>query len=366
MSTSAAAHRPQPSPADHDVVALGEVMLRLDPGERRVRDARSFDVWIGGGEFNVAHAMSSCFGMRSAVATALVDNEVGALMRTLIRSGGVETGLIRWVEFDGVGAAARNGLNFTERGHGRRPAAGEYDRAGSAAARLEPGDIDWDGLFSRRDVRWLHTGGVFASLSPASARTMVDAVRAAARHGVRVSFDVNHRASLWRNEDQRRLVHQAVAEILPHVSLLLANLADFERLLGRPQSADGPPGPETFRTLVERRAGDLPAVECIATGLRETHSASRNAWSGIAWSPAGGIVQGHAWDDLEILDRVGGGDAFAAGILYGLCTGQDLQRTVDLAVAHGALAMSTPGDTSSVSLNEVEAAADGLQPMTRR
>jgi 2-dehydro-3-deoxygluconokinase len=354
-----------PETPEFDVVSLGEVMMRLDPGERRIREARSFDVWIGGGEYNVAHAMAACFGRRAAVVTGLVDNEVGALVRNLVRHGGVDTGLIRWTPFDGVGAAARNGLNFTERGYGRRPAFGEYDRANSATAQLRPGDVDWADLFGRRGVRWLHTGGVFGSLSESTAAVLREAVLAAAHWGVKVSFDVNHRPSLWRDERRRAATREAMADVLPHVSLLLATHSDLAMLTGETVEG-GPPTADGFRRMVDEYADRLPAVEVLASTLRVTHSAGRNDWGGIAWSPAEGHVETEPIRDLEILDRVGGGDGFAAGLLFGLLEGHPLRRGLDLAVAHGALVMSTPGDTSSVTLRDVERAAAGGRPVTVR
>lgn len=353
---------------EFDLVSLGEVMLRLDPGETRLRDAHAFDVHIGGGEYNVAHAASNCFELRGAVATALVENEMGALIRNRIRAGGVSTDLVRWRESDGVGTSVRNGLNFTERGHGQRGALGVYDRGHTAASQLRPGDFDWDDLFGRRGVRWLHSGGVFASLSPSTAQLTLEAVEAAERWGTVVSFDVNHRPSLWRSTMERGGHASVFEEILQHVDLLFANHGDIARAV--PDwglHTDGlPPGPDSFRVMVDEIAERLPGLRGAATPVRVTHSASRNSWGGIAWSRDEGFRRFGPWPELEIFDRVGGGDGFAAGLIYGALNGDDLEHSLALATAHGALVMSTPGDTSSATLAEVRYLAEGGSPVTTR
>lgn len=352
-----------------DVLALGEVMLRLDPGEGRIRTARRFDVWEGGGEYNVARALSAVFGLRTGVVTALVDNEIGRLVENLVRAGGVDTSLIRWVDFDGIGRRARNGINFTERGYGVRSALGVSDRAGTPVSALRPGDIDFDDLFGRRGVRWLHTGGVFAGLSESSAALADDALRAARAHGTVISYDTNYRPSLWVDRggaDGARAVNTALAR---HADVVIGNPGDFLPDAGR---ACGPPddlrtvAPAAFAAEAAALAERMPAMRVLATTIRRVHSASDNDWQGIAWSAATGALVSVARDHLVVLDRVGGGDGYAAGLAYGLLCGEDLQAAVDLGAAHGALAMSTPGDNSMATLAEVRALAAGASRHVRR
>lgn len=360
---------------EYDVLALGEVMLRLDPGEGRIRTARRFEVWEGGGEYNVARALSAVFGLRAGVLTALVDNEIGRLIENLVRAGGVDTSLIRWVDFDGIGRRARNGINFTERGHGVRPALGVSDRAGTPVSALAPGDVDWDDLFGRRGVRWLHTGGVFAGLSESSAAVADEALTAARRHGTVISYDTNYRPSLWADRggpDGARAVNTALAA---HADVVVGNPGDFTP---DPDAAASPPraagGTEDLRTVdpaafavqAAALAARMPALRVLATTIRTVHSASDNDWQAIAWSADAGVHLSTARDHLAVLDRVGGGDGFAAGLAYGLATGESLASAVELGAAHGALAMSTPGDNSMATLAEVQALAAGTSRRAQR
>lgn len=342
-----------------DCVALGEVMLRLDPGEDRIRAASSFRVWEGGGEYNVARGLSSTFGARTAVVTALPDNALGALAEGLIRKGGVDVDHVLWRQADGIGRDVRMGLNFTERGFGVRGALGVSDRARSAAAQLAPGDIDWDRLFGEIGVRWLHTGGIFAALSEATAQTTLEAVRAAKRHGVIVSYDLNYRQSLWSahpDADSGRRVNREIAAL---VDVLIGDEYAYASCLGLdPGPARAHPAdPAPFDALVRRAGGDLPNVSIFAATLRDPLSASRNRWGAVAW--AGDIRAEVEAREIDILDRVGGGDGFASGLIHGLLTAQDLQTALRLGWAHGALAMTTPGDNAVTSLAEVEALAAG-------
>lgn len=345
----------------YDLVALGEVMVRLDPGDRRIRSATSFDVWIGGGEYNVAHALSACFGRRTAAVTALVDNELGALVRDRIRAAGVDDALVRWLPFDGIGSAARNGLNFTERGFGARAGSGEYDRSRTAASLMRPGDVDWDTLFADGSVGWLHTGGVFASLTPGTAELLLEAVTAADRNGVRVSFDLNVRPSLWRDPEAAERTRRTIAAALDHVHVLFANTAELDRI-GRAEHA---PSDDEFERMVANVSERWTGVEVMATSLRDVRTASRNGWGAIGWSRTDGF-RSVPVREVDVLDRVGGGDAFAAGVVHGLQTGRSLEESLALGTAHGALVMSTPGDTSSATLADVERAAAGVRPATVR
>jgi 2-dehydro-3-deoxygluconokinase len=344
-----------------DLVALGEVMLRLDPGEERIATTRSFRVWEGGGEYNVARGLRRCFGLRSAVVTALADSPVGRLVEDLMLQGGVDTAMIRWVPYDGVGRTVRNGLNFTERGFGVRGAVGCSDRGHTAVSQLRPGQIDWDAVFGE-GVRWFHTGGIFAALSETSAAVAEEAMAAAHRHGAIVSYDLNYRPSLWKGiggSAQAVAVNRSLAS---HVDVMLGNEEDFSVALGfKVDGADpdfGALDQAAYARMIERVIEAYPNLRVVATTLRVARTATRNDWSALCW--AGGEVR-RATDrpDLEILDRVGGGDSFASGLIYGFLTGDDPQRAVEYGAAHGALAMTTPGDTSMATRAEVEALMAG-------
>ncbi len=352
-----------------DLVALGEVMLRLDPGEGRVATTRSFDVREGGGEYNVARGLRRCFGLRTALVSALADNPVGHLIEDLILGGGVDQSHVRWVPYDGVGRAVRNGLNFTERGFGVRGAVGCSDRGHTAVSQLRPGDIDWETIFASEGARWFHCGGIFAALGEGTADVVTEAMVAARRQSAIVSYDLNYRPSLWRSiggQDRAREVNRAVA---PLVDVMLGNEEDFSAALGfevagldeHLSALD----PERFGAMMEQVAVAYPNIRVVATTLRAVVSASRNDWSAVAWAD-GGLCRSVPRPGLEILDRVGGGDSFASGLIYGLMAGFDLQQALDYGAAHGALAMTTPGDTSMATLAEVEGLVRGASARVRR
>ena len=346
----------------YDLVSLGEVMLRLDPGETRIRTARAFRVWEGGGEYNVARGLRRCFGMRTAVVTALVDNEVGRLIEDLVLTGGVDTSYLSWVPFDGVGWQVRNGLNFTERGFGVRGAVGVSDRGRSAAAALEPGQVPWDEIFGARGARWFHTGGIYAALSPSAAAVAEEAMVAARRHGVVVSYDLNYRPSLWKRVGGQQRAQEVNRRLASLVDVMIGNEEDFTAALGFEvpgvDEALSTLPVDGFRRMIGQVSAEYPSISVVATTLRSVRSATVNDWSAIAWSAEEGFVRARE-RTLEILDRVGGGDSFASGLVYGLLETGSLQRAVDLGAAHGALAMTTPGDTSMATLPEVIALADG-------
>lgn len=355
---------------EFDIVALGEVMLRLDPGEGRVRTARRFDAWEGGGEYNVARGMRKVFGLRAGVVTALADNEVGRLVENLVLQGGVDTSLISWAAYDGIGRSVRNGLNFTERGFGVRGALGVSDRANTAISQLAPGAVDWDDLFGRRGVRWLHTGGIFAGLSQSSAAVAEEAMAAAQKHGTVVSFDLNYRPSLWAGIGGSDYARDVNTRLAGHVDVMIGNEEDFTASLGfdvdhvdehlRTLPID------SFAAMVATVAEKMPWLSVVATTLRTVHSASDNDWQAIAWSPETGVLTSVAREHLAILDRVGGGDGFASGLVYGLLEGEELQSCLELGAAHGALAMTTAGDTSMATRDEVRALAAGGSARVRR
>ena len=353
-------------PADacrYDAVALGEVMLRLDPGEGRIRTARSFRAWEGGGEYNVARGLRRVFGLRTAVVTALADNEVGRLVEDLVLTGGVDTSFVRWVPYDGIGRGVRNGLNFTERGFGVRRAVGVSDRGLTAASRMAPGDVDWDHLFGELGVRWLHTGGIFAALSGTTAELVLEAVTAARRHGTVVSYDLNYRPSLWQAVGGPARAQEVNRRIAEHVDVMIGNEEDFTAALGfEVEGVDEQISSievDAFARMIETAASTYPNLGVVATTLRTVHSASCNDWGAIAWSRPTGVVEATYRERLEILDRVGGGDSFASGLVHGLLDGQDLRTAVELGAAHGALAMTTPGDTSMASASDVLRLAAG-------
>lgn len=345
-----------------DLVALGEVMLRLDPGNTRVRTARSFQAWEGGGEYNVARGLRRCFGMRTAVCTAFADNEVGRLLEDFILQGGVATDYLQWRAFDGVGRTTRNGLNFTERGFGVRGAVGVADRGLTAASQLKPGDFDWDRIFGEHGVRWLHTGGIFAALSESTADVVIEAVQAARRHGVCVSYDLNYRPSLWKSIGGHARAREVNRRIAPFIDVMIGNEEDFTACLGfEVAGADDHLlhlDVSAFQAMIETAVRTYPNFKVVATTLRAAKTATLNDWGAICWA-GGAFHQSRAYPNLEIFDRVGGGDSFASGLVYGLMTTGDPQKAVEYGAAHGALAMTTPGDTSMASLKEVEALLGG-------
>jgi len=345
-----------------DLVALGEVMLRLDPGEARIATTRSFQVWEGGGEYNVARGLRRVFGLDTTIVTALVDNPVGRLVQDLIYQGGVDQAYLQWVPFDGVGRRARNGLNFTERGYGVRGALGCSDRGHTAASQLAAGQIDWEAIFGTAGARWFHTGGIFTALSPSTADVAREAMAAARRHGVIVSYDLNYRDSLWRDHGGQAAAQRVNRELVPLVDVLFGNEEDLTSALGFDIEGVGSEftglGAGAFEATMARVVAEFPNLAIVATSLRDVRTATRNDWSGIAFAE-GRTFDGPRFDDLEILDRVGGGDSFAAGFIVGLLDGGTVERSLELAVAHGALAMTTPGDTSMATRADVERVARG-------
>ena len=352
-----------------DLLSLGEVMLRLDPGEGRIRTARQFQVWEGGGEYNVARGLRRCFGLRTAVATAFADNDVGRLLEDCVLQGGVSTEFIRWAKFDGIGRDVRNGLNFTERGHGVRGAAGVSDRGHTAASQLKPGDFDWEHIFGKLGVRWLHTGGIFAALSETTPQLVIEAVTAAKKHGTIVSYDLNYRPSLWKSIGGQKRAQEVNREIARHVDVMIGNEEDFTACLGfHVEGADENLlniDVAAFKRMIETAVKAFPNFKATATTLRAAKTATVNDWSAIAWM-GGKFHESRKYPDLEILDRVGGGDSFASGLIYGLLTSGDAQQAVDCGAAHGALAMTTPGDTSMASKDEVEKLMQGGSARVQR
>jgi 2-dehydro-3-deoxygluconokinase len=345
------------SQCKYDIVSLGEIMIRLDPGEERIHTTRHFRAWEGGGEYNVARGLKRCFGQRAAVVTAIVDNPVGRLLEDLIYQGGVNMDYVKWVPYDGIGRKVRVGLNFTERGFGVRAAVGCSDRANSAASQLKKGDIDWEKIFGTDGVRWFHTGGIFAALSETTPDVIIEAVAAAKKHGSIVSYDLNFRNSLWKDIGGQKKAMEVNRAIAPHVDVMLGNEEDFTAALGFEVKGAGKHfsklDPTNFKQMIEQAVKKFPNFKVVATTLRNAKTASVNDWGAIIYA------DGHFYDatlrpDLEMLDRVGGGDSFASGLIYGLLEGKTAQEAVNYGAAHGALAMTTSGDTTTAGLKEVE------------
>jgi 2-dehydro-3-deoxygluconokinase len=346
-----------PSTCHYDQISLGEVMLRLDPGEGRIRTARQFTAWEGGGEYNTSRGLRKCFGLRTAVCTALVDNEIGHLIEDFIMQGGVDTDFIKWSEDDGIGRTVRNGLNFTERGYGIRGAVGNPDRGNTAASQLKPGDYDWDHIFGKLGARWFHTGGIFAALSESTAQITIEAVKAAKKHGTIVSYDLNYRPSLWKSIGGQAKAREVNREIAKHVDVMIGNEEDFTASLGfEVEGVDHDLSTietDAFKRMIETAVKEYPNFKVAATTLRRVITASRNDWSAICWHD-GKFHESRKYPELDILDRVGGGDSFASGLSFGFLEKNDPQAAVDYGAAHGALASTTPGDTSMVTRKEVE------------
>lgn len=353
----------------YDAVSLGEVMLRLDPGEGRIRTSRSFNVWEGGGEYNVIRGLRRCFGLKTAVITAFAQNEVGLLMEDLILQGGVDTSLIKWVPTDGIGRVCRNGLNFTERGFGIRGAVGCSDRANTAISKAKPQDFDFEYIFGELGVRWFHTGGIYAALSEQSCETVIEAIKIAKKHGTIVSYDLNYRPSMWSAIGGKEKAQEVNKEIAKYVDVMIGNEEDFTACLGfdieendtelRQLNVEG------YKKMINDVVKVYPNLRVVATTLRTVKTATVNDWSALCWSD-GKIYKANQYDNLEILDRVGGGDSFASGLIYGLMSTGDAEIAVNYGAAHGALAMTTPGDTTMASKKEVDALMAGAGARVQR
>ena len=339
-----------------DLVSLGEVMLRLDPGDSRISTARQFRVWEGGGEYNVARGLRRCFGMDTAIVTALADNPVGRLIEDLMLQGGVNLEHLRWVKSDGVGRTVRNGLNFTERGFGLRAALGCSDRGHTAVSQMGPREIDWEKIFSQQGARWLHTGGIFCALSETTPKVAQEAMEAAKRAGTIISYDLNYRASLWSSNGGKENAQAINRALVSLVDVLFGNEEDFTAALGyEVEGVDETHSnldPQFFQKMMEKVKRDFPGLSVVATTLRSAKTATCNDWGAIAHM-GGMFHQAVTRENLEIFDRVGGGDSFASGLIYGLLSGKDIAWALECGAAHGALAMTTPGDTSMATLQEV-------------
>ncbi|PAW63012.1 MAG: sugar kinase [Verrucomicrobiia bacterium Tous-C2TDCM] len=346
----------------YDCLSMGEVMLRLDPGEGRIHTARQFTAWEGGGEYNVTRGLRRCFDLRAGVITAFADNPVGRLIEDFILQGGVDTRFIQWKKYDGIGREVRNGLNFTERGFGIRGAVGCPDRANTAASQMKPGDFDWDDIFGKQGARWFHTGGIFAALSETTAALTIEACKAAQKHGTIVSYDLNYRPSLWSSIGGLAKAQEVNREIAKYVDVMIGNEEDFTASLGFEVEGvdENVRGIDVtnFKRMIETAVKEFPNFKATATTLREVHTATVNDWAAICWHD-GTFYESNAYPNLEIMDRVGGGDSFASGLVFGFLESNDPEKAVQYGAAHGALAMTTPGDTTMASLSEVKKVVSG-------
>lgn len=345
-----------------DLVSLGEVMLRLDPGDKRIHTTRNFQVWEGGGEYNVARGLKRCFGMNTAIVTALADNPVGKLVQDLIYQGGVDQSHLKWVKYDGVGRTVRNGLNFTEAGFGVRGALGCSDRGHTAISQLKPGDIDWEKIFGEEGARWLHTGGIFCALSETTPDVAREAMQVAKKYGTIISYDLNYRESLWKAVGGKDKAQEVNKDLAQYIDVMIGNEEDFTACLGlEVEGLDENHSKldiTSFQKMIEKAVATYPNFKAVATTLRNAKTASFNDWGAVCYTD-GKLHQSIMRPDLQIFDRVGGGDSFASGLIYGFLTGRDPEWAVNCGAAHGALAMTTPGDTTMVSLAEVEKVMKG-------
>src|SRR6266576_1746461 len=336
-----------------DLISLGEVMLRLDPGDGRVATTRTFQVWEGGGEYNVARGLKRCFGLDAAVVTALADNPVGRLVQDLIYQGGVDQSHVRWMKYDGVGRAA---LGCSDRGH-------------TAVSQLKPGDIDWEAIFVKEGTRWFHTGGIFAALSETTPQVAREATEAAKRAGTIVSYDLNYRGSLWKSIGGKSKAQEVNRSLASFVDVVLGNEEDFTAALGfKVEGVDESHSqldPANFKRMMEKVIQQFPALSVVATTLRNARTATLNDWGAVAYCN-GKFYEATRRENLEILDRVGGGDSFASGLIYGFLTEHEPQWAVECGAAHGALAMTIPGDTSMATLQEVLQVMEGHSPRIAR
>ena len=346
----------------YDCVSLGEIMLRLDPGDTRVRSTRNFTVWEGGGEYNVTRGLRKCFRLKTAVVTAFADNDIGRLVEDFIMQGGVDVSYIKWVPYDGIGRTVRNGLNFTEKGFGIRGALGVSDRGNTAASQLKKGEIDWEQIFGKDGSRWFHTGGIFAGLSESTPEVIIEAMQVARKHGTIISYDLNYRPSLWKTIGGKEKAQAVNKELANYVDVMIGNEEDFTASLGfEVEGVDqglSKLDPANFKKMINKVVETYPNFKVAATTLRTVKSATINSWGAICWA-GGNFYEATLRENLEIYDRVGGGDSFASGLIFGLLTKDDLQLAVEYGAAHGALAMTTPGDTSMASQSEVEGLMKG-------
>jgi 2-dehydro-3-deoxygluconokinase len=343
---------------EFDVLTLGECMIRLSPpGHQRLELTQVLEIYAGGGEYNVAYALSR-FGLKAGWISRLVDNPLGQFIRNNAQASGMDVSEVVWVPFDGVGRTERIGLNFSEVGIGVRPSTVIYDRGHTAVSHMKPGDVDWKRIFTNRKARWFHTGGIFTALSDSCAAVATESLKAAHEAGCVVSYDLNFRSMLWSSQ-------KAIAvtkTLVPYVDVLIGNEEDFQKVLGF--DVEGTDNGlkhlpiDAYKNMVKKVVAAYPNIQVVGTTLREVISGMKNNWSAIAYAD-GDFVQSKKYENLEIEDRVGGGDGFCSGLIYGLLQGMKLQECVELGSAHGALTQSTRGDSTMATLAEVKHVMSG-------
>ncbi len=341
------------SDCEFDLLALGECMIRLSPpGHQRIELTPVFEAYAGGGEYNVAYALAR-YGMRTGWISRLVDNPLGHFVQNHAQTSGMDVSEVIWAPYDGVGRADRIGLNFTEVGIGVRASVTLYDRGHTAIAHMKPGEVDWKRIFHARKVRWFHTGGIFTALSDSCAEVALEAMKAAHEAGTIVSYDLNFRSKLWTS---KRAI-EVTKNLVPYIDVLIGNEEDFQKVLGfQVEGTDEhlkrlPV--EGYRKMVEKVVKAYPSVQAVGTTLREVVSGLVNNWSAIMYYD-GTFYQSRKYENLEIEDRVGGGDGFCSGFVYGFLHGMTPQECVEMGAAHGALLQSTRGDTSMVTMEEIK------------
>jgi 2-dehydro-3-deoxygluconokinase len=348
-----------------DFLSVGALVHRLDPGILPFRRARSFEIHVSGGEYNVAANLSDCFGLKTGVATAMVNYGIGELVQARVREMGVRP-FYKWFEHDGV-RGPNIATVYSDRGVGVRPPVVFYNRANEAGAMLKRGDFDWQQIFSS-GVRWFHSGGIFAALSPTTSELIIEGMEAARQAGAVNSFDLNYRAKLWNTIGGEKKGQEMIAKIVSNVDALFGNEEDLQKGLG----VAGPDvagetsklDPQTFFAMINNVVQKFPNIKMVATTLRDVHSANRHDWAAVLWLNGKEYVSPTC--QLDVIDRIGGGDGFAAGLIYGLLTGKDPERALRLGWAHGALLTTFPGDVSMAKLPEVEAVAEGGSARVQR
>lgn len=347
-----------------DFLSLGALVHRLDPGDIPFRKARSFNIHVSGGEYNVAANLSDCFGLKTGIATAMVNYGIGEMVQNRLREMGVKP-FYKWFEHDGA-RGPNIATVYSDRGHGVRPPVVFYNRSNEAAAMLKPGDFDWETIFNA-GVRWFHSGGIYASLSETTSELIIEGMQAAASAGAINSFDLNYRAKLWASIGGLKKAQQVLRKITSHVQVLIGNEEDLQTGLGIPGpevAAKSKLDTDMFFKMIERVTEQFPNIKLVATTLREVHSSNRHSWGAVMWYDGKEYVS--PTTQLDVLDRIGGGDGFATGLIYGLITGRKPEEALKLGWAHGALLTTFPGDVTMARLQEVETFAKGGSARVQR
>lgn len=347
-----------------DFLALGALVHRLDPGIIPFRKARSFDIHVSGGEYNVAANLSDCFGLKTGVCTAMVNYGIGELVQGRVREMGVKP-FYKHFEHDGV-TGPNIATVYSDRGLGVRPPVVYYNRSNEAGAQLKPGDFDWKTIFGS-GVRWFHSGGIFAALSETTSQLIAEGMQAAQANGAITSFDLNYRAKIWNRLGGPKKAQEAIAKIVRNVDMLVGNEEDLQLGLGiegQDVEATSDLDPEAFFSMIEKAVAKFPNVKLVATTLREVHSTNRHDWAAVLWYDGKRYVS--PTRHLDVVDRIGGGDGFAAGLIYGMLAGKEPEQALRLGWAHGALLTTFPGDTTMAKLPEVEALAKGGSARVQR